>query len=174
MVQQRPSSILSVRQFGYNRKNSVEVHLRPDRIFLLIHPILTNLKPEPFLTATMNPHGWPAVIQTTAIFFYQTLSLLIQRGNVGNFPLFYGENEFPARREAHLKRTYTSAVYYSICRLDMRVLTDFTDLLLGVMHLQTLSKLLKVTQTGSDIVKVSLPDNTELHWPVFTPRSENL
>ena len=45
----------------------------------------------------------------------------------------------------------------------MRVLTDFTDLLLGVMHLQTLSKLLKVTQTGSDIVKVSLPDNTELH-----------
>lgn len=112
MVQQRPSSIPSVRQFGYDRKNPVEVHLRPDRIFLLIHPILTNLKPEPFLTLTMNPHGWPAVIQTTAIFLYQTLSLLIQRGNVGNFlfsffsfSFLYGENEFPAGREAHLKWT---------------------------------------------------------------------
>lgn len=121
-----PSSIPSVRQFGYDRKNPVEVHLRPDRIFLLIHPILTNLKPEPFLTLTMNPHGWPAVVQTTAIFLYQTLSLLIQRGNVGNFLFSFffflfcmARMNFQQEERRKMNSIYTSAVYYSICRLDI-------------------------------------------------------
>lgn len=83
---------------------------------------------------------------------------------------FYSKNEFPAleRKKGTLKinSVYTSVVYYSICSLDMRVLTDFTDLQWKDMHLQTLSNLLKLTQTGPNIAKVSLPDNTELHWPL--------